>query len=57
MEGNHTSYIDENGKVWTNIGEGVAITNFDGSPIQDVDSEFLNLIIDRVNPSEDTDQK
>lgn len=39
MEEQSKSFIDEDGKVWTNLGDGVSITNFDGSPYIPTDWE------------------
>ena len=44
MEDESKSYVDEDGKVWTNLGSGISITNFDGSPFIPID--WANLIGD-----------
>ena len=48
MGGIHTSYIDEKGKVWTNIGNGISFTNFDGSPIEEVPEYLKDIIIETL---------
>jgi hypothetical protein len=35
------SYIDKEGKVWTNLGHGISITNYDGSPFIPIDWDNL----------------
>ena len=37
MEDQSNSFIDEDGKVWTNLGDGISITNFDGSLFVPID--------------------
>jgi hypothetical protein len=35
------SYIDQEGKVWTKLGRGFSITNYDGSPFIPIDWDNL----------------
>ncbi|HEY0057018.1 MAG TPA: hypothetical protein VGB63_16835 [Pedobacter sp.] len=47
------SYIDKKGQTWTEIGNGISLTNYDGSPISDLPDYLKNVIIFTLSTNED----
>jgi hypothetical protein len=53
----NSTYVDKEGQVWTNIGEGISLTNFDGSIMTDIPKFLSDIVIKTINESSDDTDK